>query len=245
MAALQRGDRQLEALRDQVLEHRQDAAVDLAGGDVFAAAFVDVEALVGEDPLLQRLLGEQQDAGAAEVGGEAGSCPWRGRSPSPRAASSRRGSASGRSAARRVPAGRIEKLMWGSTPSAPPPIRASTVPAITFEPTLRVPSAPLAAGAVDAVALGLRLVARCGAARAAREPRPQVLAVDRDPLLLAGRHHHRAVVADDLAELGVGVAVAVGVFEDDELAELRRVADLADHAVVDGDDRRALRRRRC
>ena len=51
----------------QVLEHRQDAAVDPPGGDVFAAAVVDLEALVGEDALLQRLLGEQQDAGAAEL----------------------------------------------------------------------------------------------------------------------------------------------------------------------------------
>ena len=34
VAALERGDRQLEALRDQVLEQRQHAAVDLAGGDV-------------------------------------------------------------------------------------------------------------------------------------------------------------------------------------------------------------------
>ena len=33
----------------------------------FAAALVDREALVGEDALLQRFLGEQQDAGAAEV----------------------------------------------------------------------------------------------------------------------------------------------------------------------------------
>ena len=50
VAALERGDRQREAFRAQVLEHREDAAVDLAGGDVFAAALVDREAVVGEDP---------------------------------------------------------------------------------------------------------------------------------------------------------------------------------------------------
>ena len=44
VAAFERGDRQFEAFRAQVLEHRQDAAVDLAGGDVFAAAGVDREA---------------------------------------------------------------------------------------------------------------------------------------------------------------------------------------------------------
>src|SRR5207253_7441193 len=67
VAALQRGDRQLEAVGAQVLEHRQDAAVDAAGGDVFAAAAVDLEVLVGEDAFLQRLLGEQEDAGAAQL----------------------------------------------------------------------------------------------------------------------------------------------------------------------------------
>ena len=55
-------------LTRQVLEHRQDAAVDAAAGDVFAAAGVDLKALVGEDAFLQRLLGEQQDAGAAQLG---------------------------------------------------------------------------------------------------------------------------------------------------------------------------------
>jgi hypothetical protein len=41
----------------------------------------------------------------------------------------------------------------------------------------------------------------------------------------------------DLAEVRVRVAVAVGVLEDDELAELLRVAHLLDDAVVDRDDR--------
>src|ERR1700742_994583 len=47
------------------------------------------------------------------------------------------------------------------------------------------------------------------------------------------------MVADQLTEAGVGVAVAIGVVEDDELAELRRVAELADHTVVYGNDRGA------
>ena len=58
-----------------------------------------------------------------------------------------------------------------------------------------------------------------------------------EPLLL----RHRVDVGD-LAELGVGEAVAVGVVEDDVAAELLRLADLGDHAVVDGDDRRAVAR---
>ena len=52
-------------------------------------------------------------------------------------------------------------------------------------------------------------------------------------------------VADDLAQLGIGVAVAVGIAQDDEATELLRGAHLLDHAVVDGDDRCVLRRRRC
>ena len=47
----------LKPFETQVLEHRQDAAVDLARGDVFAAALVDREVLVGQDPLLSASLG--------------------------------------------------------------------------------------------------------------------------------------------------------------------------------------------
>ena len=104
---------------------------------------------------------------------------------------------------------------------------------------LRLPSAPVAVAAST-----LSRATFCGSAPCApgqrEEARADVLAVDRHPLLLAGRHHHLAVLADDLAELGVGVAVAVGVFEDDVVAELVGVAGLLDHPVVDGDDRRAL-----
>src|SRR5262249_57955875 len=46
----------------------------------------------------------------------------------------------------------------------------------------------------------------------------------------------------DLAELGVGVAVAVGVLEDEVAAELCVLADLLDDAVVDGDHRRVKAR---
>ena len=62
-------------------------------------------------------------------------------------------------------------------------------------------------------------------------------AVDHRPAF-ASRVEDAATGADDLAQLGVGVAVAVGVFEDDEPAQPARVADRLDHAVVDGDDRR-------
>ena len=94
-------------------------------------------------------------------------------------------------------------------------------------------------GGFDGVAGGLALAA--GALGERPQARPQVLAFDRDPLLLAGRHHDEAAVTDQVAELGIGVAVAVGVFEDDEVAEPVGVPELADHPVVDGDDRRPLR----
>ena len=67
VAALERADPQGEAFRAQVLEHREDAAVDLARFDVFATALVDVEAVVVQHPLRQRFLGEQQDPGAAQL----------------------------------------------------------------------------------------------------------------------------------------------------------------------------------
>src|SRR3954471_379999 len=41
----------------------------------------------------------------------------------------------------------------------------------------------------------------------------------------------------DRAQVCVGVVVAVGVLQDDVLAERGVVSDLLDHAVVDGDDR--------
>ena len=46
----------------------------------------------------------------------------------------------------------------------------------------------------------------------------------------------------DLAELGVGEAVAVGVLEDHVVAQGLGLADLLDHPVVHGDDRSALLR---
>ena len=60
VAALQRGDGEPVALGDQVLHQRQDAAVDLARGDVLAAARVDLEPRVGEHALDQLRLRHQQ-----------------------------------------------------------------------------------------------------------------------------------------------------------------------------------------
>ena len=59
--ALQGRDRELVAAADEVLEQRQDPAVDLPGLDVLAPALVDLEARVVEDALGELLLGEQQD----------------------------------------------------------------------------------------------------------------------------------------------------------------------------------------
>ena len=110
VAALQGGDARPQAGLGQVLERREHAAVDLAGADVVAAALVYLDALVGEDALLEQRLRQQHDltdrhrAGlvlAVEHVAARGAVdrPW------PRAASSRRGSASGRCSARRGPPG--------------------------------------------------------------------------------------------------------------------------------------------
>ena len=114
---MQRGDGRVEAGGDEELERGQHAAVDRAGLDVLAAAVVDLDARVGEHALDQRLLAHQQDLADRRAsrrrGRRTGSCPWRGRSRSTRAASSRRGSASGRSRGAPRPAGRISKRTNG------------------------------------------------------------------------------------------------------------------------------------
>ena len=61
VAALERGDRGLEAGLGQVLERGEHAPVDLAGPDVVAAAGVELDALVGEHPALEQPLGPEQD----------------------------------------------------------------------------------------------------------------------------------------------------------------------------------------
>src|SRR3954454_3941608 len=61
VTAFERGDREAIALGDQVLHHRQDAAIDLAVLDVLATAGVDREGRVVQDPLLERRLRHQED----------------------------------------------------------------------------------------------------------------------------------------------------------------------------------------
>jgi hypothetical protein len=61
MAALHRGDGRGAGRSGEVLERREDAAVDRAGADVVAAAGVDVDARVGEHAALEGLLAHQQD----------------------------------------------------------------------------------------------------------------------------------------------------------------------------------------
>src|SRR5829696_5857789 len=53
----------------QVLEHRQHAPVDLPGPDVVAAAGVDLDAVVGQDALLEHRLRQQQDLADREAVG--------------------------------------------------------------------------------------------------------------------------------------------------------------------------------
>ena len=239
VAALERADPQREAFRAEVLEHREDAAVDLPLFDVFPAALVDVEALVGEHALLQRFLGEQQDAGAAQLLVERvlplGAVD-RGRFEQLPAVEDRLRVDPRRALARRadrevdVRVGAVFALRDVGEDGARDHLRA--------DPDRALPvafSRIVSTFASAFVPSGLARALRQGA-----EPRPQFLAVGRQLLFLAAGGDDRAAAADQLAEPGVGVAVAVAVFEDDEVAELGGVAQLADHAVVDGDDRRAL-----
>ena len=141
VAALERGDRRLEAAGGEELERGQHAPVDRARADVPAAAGVDLHARVGE----QRGAG----AGSLPAGGSGRSTGTsrrarrtgcgrpRGRPRSARGASSRRGSASGRRAARRGRPGRMRKRRCGDSPSCIVPTWPSTVPAMTCEPFLQ------------------------------------------------------------------------------------------------------------
>ena len=108
------------------------------GADVLAAALVDVDARVGEHAALERLLAHEQDLadrGRLGVGAdERVACRRRGRSRSTRAASSRRGSAWGRSAGRRLPAGRISKRRCEARRAVPAPMRPRMVPPMTRAP---------------------------------------------------------------------------------------------------------------
>ena len=205
------------------------------------------------------------DTGPAGSAGT-GSCPWRGRSPSPRAASSRRGSASGRSSARHGRPGGSR-----SGPAGPPValgadptedrsadhLRALAKPSrlhrlrVELEHARRVRrleglvapalvSVALAAelGPVDVVgALGKRVEAlgrpsvltgpRFASAFVVpgrRAPRSRV-APGRDELEVVGAQlatlGHRVELVQ-LAEPGVGVAVAERVLEHDVVAPSRR-----------------------
>ena len=104
-----------------------------------AAAAVDLDPRVGEDALGQRLLAHQQDLADRRVRRRprrrTGSCPRRGRSRSTRAASSRRGSASGRCAGRRGRPGGSRSAGAGPCVAAwRLPMRPRIVPPMTRAP---------------------------------------------------------------------------------------------------------------
>ena len=92
--------------------------------------------------------------------------PRRGRSRWPRAASSRRGSAWGRSAGAPRPAGRIEKSTCAARPATVWPTRPITVPPMTREPSLSGPQPNLrrveAEGAGEVVLVGLEATLLAG-----------------------------------------------------------------------------------
>ena len=105
VAALQRGDRRAQARGGEELERRQHAAVDLAGADVAGGRrsrprCAGWRARAGPAPPCSSA-GSGRSTAAWRPGRRTGSCRPRGRSRSTRAASSRRGSASGRCAGRR------------------------------------------------------------------------------------------------------------------------------------------------
>src|SRR5439155_7642027 len=61
VAALQRGDRRLQARGDEELDRREHAPVDLAAADVDAPALVDGHVRVGKHSPCQGVLGHQED----------------------------------------------------------------------------------------------------------------------------------------------------------------------------------------
>ena len=105
-----------------------------------AAALVDVDVRVAQDVALERLLAHQHDLadrGRLGVLAEERDCAWpSGRSRSTRAASSRRGSASGRSAGRRGRPGGSRSACAGRASGRVLPIRPRIVPPLTREPFL-------------------------------------------------------------------------------------------------------------
>ena len=142
VAALERRHRGPQAAVGQELEHGQHAAVDLAALRMsLRPHVVDVDARVVEHALLQLLLGHQQDLADGRACGRpsrrTGSCPRRGRSPWTRAASSRRGSAWGRSAGAFLPGGLDRELDVRATVWPVSPMRPRIVPAMTCEPCLQ------------------------------------------------------------------------------------------------------------
>ena len=109
--------------------------------DVVAAAVVDVDPRVGEHAPDERLLAHQQDLADRRVARRrrrrTGSCRRRGRSRSTRAASSRRGSASGRCAGRRGRPGGSRTAGAARGGSSFLPRRPRIVPATTRAPGRR------------------------------------------------------------------------------------------------------------
>ena len=67
MAGLEAAHGRLEARHRQVLEHREDPPIDLAGPDVVAARRVDADALVAQHLLLELGLAHHQDLADRDV----------------------------------------------------------------------------------------------------------------------------------------------------------------------------------
>ena len=140
-AALEAGDRRVEARGREELDHAEDRRSIEAGLDVAAAAGVDLDVGIGEHAVWSAA--PWTSAGSAPIDGflargrRTGPRRRRGRRPSPRAASSRRGSAWGRSSGAFLPAGRIMNSRCECARLATaPPIRPRIVPATTIAPAL-------------------------------------------------------------------------------------------------------------
>ena len=193
---------------------------------------------VGEDALLQRFLGEQQDAGAAEPCVERvlalGAVDRRGFEQLPavedRLRVDPRGALAGR-ADREVDVWVDARLFLGDVgeDGAGDHLRADLDRPFRG----RLFGGFGSAFACDFCSLAVPPGGRGGAQTRGR----MFLAFDRDRFSLPVGVTTVRWLWTSLPSSGVGVAVAVGVFEDDVVAELARVAHLADDAVVDGDDR--------
>ena len=263
MAALERRHGRLQAVAGEVKQGGQHAAVDLPRPDVALAAAVDVDPAVREHAPHELLLAQQQELADRRVRGVgpeervlALGAVDGGRLEQLPAVEDRL-----RVDPRRAAAGRPDLEAQVRHPSGPGPEPAEDGAAdharalaerlgreVARVEAERRPEGELVGGGRDVTehgaggrAVRMREQALLGERRRSGgvgrhlavevAGRPPLAAAPLAPLL------RRRVAARDLAQVGVGVGVAVDVLHGHEAAEALAAAELDHAAVVDGDDR--------